>query len=192
MVDIFLTSQGNTEIFERRAWWLIEDLNISPARYQYISRRKSLLLDFQKGLDGKLLSNLKKLKINVLPTADGEDWKCRFQAVATEHHKPKVITHIKPVNTDSNTINTLLYKMEQVVPITDKNKKLYGMYATYYSENVIDRAIGEFKERKHQGSIKSHGAMFTVTLHRVAHSLGYEWIKPCKPSCRYRPKSPST
>jgi hypothetical protein len=35
-----------------------------------MSRRKTLLLSFKEGLDGKLLSNLKKLKVSVLLTAD--------------------------------------------------------------------------------------------------------------------------
>jgi len=55
-----------------------------------------------------------------------------------------------PRNTDLSVIESLLYKMGTVVSITDKNRKLYRLYATYYSENMIDRAIGEFKERKHQ------------------------------------------
>jgi hypothetical protein len=55
-----------------------------------------------------------------------------------------------PKNTDASVIESLLYKMGNVVTINDKNKKLYRLYATYYSENMIDRAIGEFKERKHQ------------------------------------------
>ncbi|EGG93721.1 hypothetical protein IMCC1989_838 [gamma proteobacterium IMCC1989] len=55
-----------------------------------------------------------------------------------------------PKNTDPSIVESLLYKMGEVVSITDKNKKLYRLYATYYSENMIDRAIGEFKERKHQ------------------------------------------
>ena len=188
MVDIYLTSQNHRGIFERRATWLIGDLNISPARYEYISRRKTLLMGFKEGLDGKLLSNLKKLSVTVLLTADGEDWKCRFQAINTDNVKPKWITHMTPKNTDPSVIESLVYKMSAVVSITDKNRKLYRLYATYYSENLIDRAIGEFKERKHQWSIRSQWAMFTVTLHRIAHSLKYEWIKPCKPSCQYRLK----
>ena len=55
-----------------------------------------------------------------------------------------------PKNTDPSVIESLVYKMGMVVSITDKNRKLYRLYATYYSENMIDRAIGEFKERKHQ------------------------------------------
>lgn len=46
-------------------------------------------MGFKEGLDGKLLSNLKKLSVTVLLTADGEDWKCRFQAINTENVKPK-------------------------------------------------------------------------------------------------------
>jgi hypothetical protein len=120
MVDIFLTSQHHTGIFERRALWLIDDLNISPARYEYMSRRKTLLMWFKEGLDGKLLSNLKKLKVSVLLTADEKDWKCRFQAINTENVKPKWITHMTPKNTDSSVIESLLYKMGNVVTINDK------------------------------------------------------------------------
>lgn len=78
MVDIFL---AKNKILEKKAMSLVNDLNLSATRYKYLSKRRTLVEGFQKALDGKLLSTLHILKVDVLPTADGKDWKCRFRAV---------------------------------------------------------------------------------------------------------------
>ncbi|SET71083.1 hypothetical protein [Thalassotalea agarivorans] len=78
MVDLFLVKNG---IYERTARNLVDDLNLSASRYAYKSKRKTLLEDFKASLDGKMLSTLSILKIDILKTSDGADWKCRFRTV---------------------------------------------------------------------------------------------------------------
>lgn len=184
MVDTFL---ANNPYFELRATTLVKELNLSN-RYKHLSKRKILLADFQAGLDGQLLSNLSILKITVKPTADGKDVKCCFKAEKWADTKQKAISHLKVKNTDIKLRQYLIKQIVDVIGGEQENRGLYELFALYYSENAIMRALGEFKERCHEWWIKSRHKYFTATLHRVIHSLWYEWIKPCPSSCPYRPK----
>lgn len=184
MIDMFLAKKTITE---RSAFKLVEDLNLSATRYKSPSKRKTLLLGFQKALDSKLLSTLRILEIDVLPTADGLDWKCRFRAVVWPDSKTEKITHMTPRNTDSATRYKLADEIAAIIGWKDINHKLYEVYALYYSENAIHRALGEFKEWKRDGDIREKQKAFSAKLHEVVHSMGYEWIKPCPDSCKFRP-----
>ena len=58
-----------------------------------------------------------------------------------------------------------------------------------YSDTLIFRALGEYKELvKNNPDISKKKNYFTTTMHLIAHKMGYEWIKTCSTSCKYRKK----
>lgn len=186
-VDTILCSTNRQ--YSRTAINLVEDLYLTKDRYKYISQRKTLVETLKKNLHGKTLSNMNKLHVDIELTADKSDWKCIFRSVSTEKKlssdkKPK--RKLKIVNTDPDIINGIIYNIEQLVGSSEENKKLYKLYAVHYSENCINRALSEFKERMHTPGTQSKGAMFSSILHRIIHELKYEWIKDCGEDCKYR------
>lgn len=184
MVDTFL---AKTSYFEMSLNRLVDELNLGE-RYKYLSKRKKLAESFQQWLDGKLLSTLNILRISVKPTADGTDVKCGFRAEKGKHTKAKAIRHLKVKNKDIAHRQYLVQQIVDCVGWEQENGTLYELFALYYSETAIFRALGEFKERYREWSVKNKLKYFTATMHRVVHALGYEWIKPCPKSCQYRPK----
>lgn len=184
MLDTFLANQTYLEM---TATTLVNELNLWE-RYRYLSKRKNLLEDFQQWLNDKLLSTLKVLKVSIKPTADGKDVKCCFRAEVWADTKAKAITHLQVKNPDIRYRQFLIQQIVDVVWGEKENRGLYELYALYYSENAIMRALGEFKEKCHEWGIESRLKYFTATMHRVVHALGYEWIKPCGKSCKFRPK----
>ena len=172
---------------------LVEDLNLSESRYKYISQRKILAEKLQSSLDGKLLSNMNRLDVSLELTTKGDDWKCIFKSVptvqvienTTKYKLPKVI------NKDPEKIDDIVYQIVDVVGNEKQNKALYKKFAKYYSFNLIARALGEFKELDHQLEISNKPAMLTTIVHRLAHEMGYEWIKDCnsKGECKFNQSS---
>jgi len=169
---------------------LVRDLNLTEGRYKYLSQRKTLAEKLESSLNGKLLSNMSKLVVKIELTAKGDDWKCTFSSnlTAKKLSEPKKKTP-KILNTDPSIIENIVYQIVSIVGHEKENIALYTKFARHYSENLIMRAIGEYKERIHQAGVKNQPAMFTSIVHRLVHELKYEWINDCQKDgkiCKYQ------
>jgi hypothetical protein len=175
--------------YSRTAKNLVIDHNLTPGRYKYLSQRKELVEKIQKSLDGKLLSDMSILSVKITLTADETDWKCIFTSRTQSKKLAKPKKRLKVVNTDENEINEIIYQISNIVGHEKENGKLYKLYATHYSRNLIMRAIGEYKERIQGSQVENKPGMFTSILHRLVHELKYEWIKDCSKNgktCKYQ------
>ena len=163
---------------------------LTKSRYKYLSQRKQLLEKLKKQLDGRHLSTLRKLKISIEETSDKKDIKLVCKSINT-----KTITvhnNLPIVNKNKDHIKYLVEQIDAVVGGKEENYKLYEVFAKYYSDSMISRALGEYKESaeylksQQRSSRMKH---FTVTMHRIAHDVGRSWIKPCGEDCKYRKKN---
>ncbi len=181
---------------ERRIENLVTELNLTVNRYHHKSQRKGLGELLQRNLDGLELSNLKRLSVELTETSDGLDYKLIFKAIAPHKEKKGLTTNkapsrLKIANTDANIIENLVLTMQDLAGSGKKsNDGLYYLIAKYYSETLIYRAIGEFKELLSVNpKIGNRSAYFTTVVHVVAHKMGEEWIKECGSDCRFRPEN---
>lgn len=186
-LDTFLYRR---RIYERRAENIVDDLMLTKSRYKYLSQRKQLLEKLKSQLDGRRLSTLRKLKISIETTSDEKDVKLICKSINT---KPiSVHNNLPVVNNNKEHIKHLIDEIDAVVGGKEENYKLYEIFATYYSEQMIRRALGEYKESaeymKSQQRL-SRMKHFTVAMHRIAHDVGRSWIKPCGDACRHRKKN---
>lgn len=90
------------------------------------------------------------MRITIKETADGKDMKCCFRSEKSKDSKTKSITHLKVKNTNIRLRQYLVDRIIQVVGGEKENRGLYELFALYYSENAINRALGEFKEKCHE------------------------------------------
>jgi len=181
--NIFAT----TDIYSRTGKNTVIDLLLTPSRYKYKSHRKQVLEKLYLNLNGKRLSSLKIIQVTIGETVDGQDCKITYRAV----DDLKIAKHqsvLPIVNKDKNIIEYLANHMGENVGMAKENKGLYIMLAKHYSENLIFRAVGEFKELVSQDPQKYENkpAYFTSIIHTTAHKMGKEWIKPCDKNCQYR------
>jgi hypothetical protein len=178
---------------ERRMSNLVSELNLTENRYQHKSQRKVLGELLKRNLDGLELSNLHVLTVELAETSDRFDYKLIFRSTAPSVAKitEKKKARLKVQNTDTDVIDGLVFLMQDLVNGGKKdNDGLYYSFAKYYSENMLHRAMGEFKELiTLNPKIGKRSAYFTSIVHVTAHKLGLEWIKECGKDCRYRPEN---
>jgi len=186
-LDTFLYKRST---YERRALALIDDLYLTKSRYKYLSQRRILLDKFAKQLDGRWLSTQRRLKVSVETTADEEDVKLVCKSISVKEVKPH--NNLPQVHRNAAHIEYLIEGIDEVVGGKSENYKLYQAFAKYYSEQMIRRALGMYKEDRNYLQGKSPGkkrAHFTVLMHRVAHESGRSWIKDCGKDCKHRPEN---
>ena len=167
--------------YSRNAANLVNDLNLTVGRYKYKSQRKGLVQNLQKSLNGKVLSNLSILNVEIEETVDGKDWKCTFKSLKNpKKKKTSPRRKLKIVNTEKHVVDDLIAQIVYTVGHENKNKALYRLFAVHYSTDAIYRALSEYKERLRADGVETKPAMFTAIMHRIAHEMGFEWIKDCK------------
>lgn len=187
-------------IHERKLLGLIEELHLTASRYKYKSQRKAFADKIKQQLNGKRLSSLKVLSVQIEETASGEDYKCIFRSVSDDNYKAlelKKASNAKKrkkqkvlpvVNADTSYCEYLASEIASVAGEAEKNKALYLKYARHYSETLIFRVIGYVKESKNVvgTTIENPGAYFTDNLHRIAHESGLDWITDCGTNCHQK------
>lgn len=77
----------------------------------------------------------------MLETADGKDVKCRFRAVAGKDTKVQKISHLKIMNHDIHERQRIVDMIIQKIRGAEENRNLYEVFALYYSEIAISRAL---------------------------------------------------
>jgi len=178
-------------VHERTALGLVGDLNIPEGRYKHKSQRLELVQRLQRNLDGIELSRLGVfLSVDIKETSDGKDWKCIFKKRGESSVVPRSKPRLPIVNPDGDTREYLIDLIASVVGSKEKNYGLYNTFALHYAENMIHRAIGEYKELTDiNPNIANKESYFTALMHTIAHKLNKDWIKPCDKTCRYRPEN---
>ena len=193
-IDSILASHTR---LERRIENLVGELNLTAHRYQHKSQRKVLGEMLIRNLNGLELSNKNILTVELSETVDGQDFKLIFKSIPFEDRKKgskgvakQADQSVKIINTDPVLIENIVADMTALTGSNKANLGLYYSIAKHYSENLIHRAIGEFKELMSLNpKISNKSAYFTTVVHVIAHKMGEEWIKPCGSDCRYRPEN---
>ncbi len=183
--------------YERTAVGLVADLSMVEARYKHLSQRKGLVLRLQKCLDGVELSKIGVfLKVDVVQTSNSADWKCVFRKTGDSHglladSSPSKSYHMPIIKITDKVRESLIMMIDEAVGGRDTNYGLYNTFTLYYSQELIMRAISEFKEIERVYPIQNKMAYFTSTMHMLAHKTGKDWFKPenCGEQCQYRPQN---
>ncbi len=132
---------------EKTAIKLIDELSLKVSRYQYKSQRKAFVELLKKNLDGMPLSSVNAfLCVTLLETSNKQDWKCIFTKQSHSQPTDTVTRRLTVVNTDADHREYLVDLINATIGGKKQNSRLYHKYALYYSENLIRRAIGEYKE----------------------------------------------
>jgi hypothetical protein len=135
-------------------------------------RRKRVLATIQKECDEKTLSNGNTLKVELIPTVDGKDWKLRcYQLAKAIPNLPK----IKPRNTDEALVE---YLADQITQATNQpeNRRWHVLVAKSYPQNLIARALSELRQEPPE-NMRDKGAVFTAKLKAIVNNSGLPWLK---------------
>lgn len=141
--------------------------------YAKPSVRKRLLDTIREDLLGKELSSGWTIACELTPTAQGDDFKLVFTRGIRTEYKPRAPRQI--VNTDAVVVQQLADAMTNAVGERGK-EQLYTLLAKSYPEDLIHRAIAEFKADK-PATTRNNGAFFAKILSRIVTEMGYAWIK---------------
>jgi hypothetical protein len=162
-----------TKPIELKSETIIKALQLdNVAVYRKLSRRKRTLETIVKECDGKTLSNGNILKVELLPTADGEDWKLKcYQLVKNGLRLPNQ----KPHNSDPDLIE---YLADQITEATNQpeNRRWHVLIAKHYPQNLIMQALSELKQEPPE-NMRDKGAVFTAKLKAIVTRAGLSWLK---------------
>lgn len=164
---------------ELRSETIIKALQLEDvAEYAQVARRKRVLGTIQKECDGKVLSNGNPLKVELLPAADGVDWKLKCSQVRS---KAKAARRLLPpvVNTNPDLVE---YLADQITQATQQpeNRLWHIRVAKHYSQHFIARALSELKHEPPE-KMRDKGAVFTAKLKAIVAAAGLPWLKAEKP-----------
>lgn len=81
------------------------------------------------------------MKLSLLDTADGKDYKIRAIAMTDELSKTKKISHIKPIGNTMLDRKRIVDIIIETIGGAEENQNLYEVFALYYSETAISRAL---------------------------------------------------
>lgn len=147
-------------------------VNKETAHYRKPSTRRKILEGIQAALDGQELSSGWKVKVKVEKMASDSDHKLVFSRGTKVAQSGNTLPAI--INTDPVLVQSLVNSMES---LTRENNKthLYTLYARSYPEELIHRAVSEFKADK-PAETRNRGAFFTQILSRIVMEQGYQWV----------------
>lgn len=158
---------------ELRSETVIKALQLDDVlEYRHVSRRKRVLAAIQRECNDKTLSNGNLLKVELLPTVDGKDWKLRCYQIATAINYPKFL----PVNSDANHVE---YLADLITEATGQpeHRAWHVWVAKHYATHHVMRAIAELKQEPPQ-NMRNKGAVFTAKLKSIISRAGLAWSKP--------------
>ena len=144
--------------------------------------QQKILNQIADDLNGKILSSGWMVLVTMTTMANNRDVKLVFQR--GEHHQRSQIASqqtqkrraIAVVNTDATLVQMLVNDIILILGESAKHKALYTLYARSYPEELVRRAISEFKADK-PADLKSPGAFFSSVLSRIIQEHDYTWIK---------------
>lgn len=182
-LDIILSTRDR---YERNTKGVFSDLQLDSEKYRYPSRRKAKLIPIVNELDGKRLSTGHILSLSLERTVDHKDWKlvCTRGSMQIDRKTARSI----PSTNEPGLAEYLAEEIGAVVGDLKTHRQLYTTLARFYNQNIIYRAIGEYKEAA-TSDVRYPRRFFTAIVHRLAHEQGKEWIKPCGIDCKHRPEN---
>lgn len=188
--DNILLSNG-TKVLENTAFTLVENFYLNAKNYRFKSRRQGLCERLAKALNGAETSQPGVFMNAVaVETADESDWKVRVSLRGTKNSQDKKLAEVN----DEGLAEELALQIATVVGEAEANKKLYLRFGKVYSDTLVFRAIGEFKEtstsmERAEIKLENRGGLFSSIIHEIAHKSGEEWIKTCGKDCKLRPEN---
>jgi hypothetical protein len=164
-----------TKAIELRSQTIIKALQLDDvAEYRKVSIRKRTLSTIVKECNDKILSNGNTLKVELIPTADGKDWKLKCYQVAKNtlrlpNPKPQ------PQNTDTDLIE---YLADQITEATNQpeNRRWHLLVAKSYPQALIMQALSELRQEPPE-NMRDKGAVFTAKLKAIVTRAGHPWVK---------------
>jgi len=157
---------------ELRSENIIKGLQLDDViEYRQVLRRKRVLVAIKKECDEKTLSNGNTLKVDILQTADGKDWKLRCYQLAKALPNIQKIKH----TTDQTLIE---YLADQITKATNQpeNRRWHVLVAKSYPQNLIARALSELQQEPPE-NMRDKGAVFTAKLKTIVNNSGLPWLK---------------
>ncbi len=160
-LDIILSTRDR---YERSTKGVFSDLQLDSEKYRYPSRRKAKLIPIMNELDGKRLSTGHVLSLSLEKTVDHKDWKlvCTRGSMLMNR---KTARSILPVN-EPDLAEYLAEEIGAVVGDLETHRQLYTTLARFYSQTLIYRAIGEYKEAT-TADVRYPRRFFTTIVHRL-------------------------
>ena len=183
----------NKKVYEKNSAALFEVIfgfGEDAKRFKWTSRRRRVLEHHLPLLNGKVLSCGRRLYVRLAETSDNTDIKiiCKAVSGSLGAHDNRSIGR-KTVADEIINSRTVAIQ-EAVGEIDDPEWKTWvRRLAMSYSDNVLFRAIAEYKEtaRHSDTRIIHRDKYFTDVFHRTVHAIGAEWIGNCAESCSKRP-----
>jgi hypothetical protein len=180
-LDIILSSN---EFYERTSKGLFDDLHLEGEKgYEYASQRKQKLEKAIKEIAGKEIST-GMLNLKLEKTFDGTDWKLVARRIVPLPSPQS--RSLSPAN-PTEIVPLLVEDIGEIIGNVQQKRRLYETFAVHYSASLIHRALSEYKADVKDP--KDSGRVFTSILHRLAHEVGRDWIRPCGDGCRHRKAS---
>jgi hypothetical protein len=175
-IDTILCSKEySRKPIELKSETIVKALQLDDvAEYRKVAKRKRVLSTIQKECNDKTLSNGNTLKVELLPTADGKDWKLNCSQVEGKSKPPQRLT-LPPANTDPDLID---YLADQITEATNqpKHRKWHERVAKHCPQHLIMQALSELKQEPPE-NMRNPGAVFTAKLKAIMDRAGLPWIK---------------
>jgi hypothetical protein len=148
-------------------------LDYSP-EYKKVSNRKRTLATIRRECNNKTLSNGNTLKVELLQTSDGKDWKLKCSQASERSNPPQKLV-LPSANTDPDFIE---YLADQITEATNQpeNRRWHQMLAAQYPEALIMRALSELRQEPPE-NMRDKGAVFTSKLKAIVTRAGLPWLK---------------
>jgi hypothetical protein len=174
--SILCTKEYSIKPIELKSDTIIKALQLDDVtEYKQVARRKRVLSTIQKECNDKILSNGNALKVELLPTADGKDWKLKCSQ-ETGKNKPLQKLSLPPANTDPDLIG---YLADLITEATNqpKHRKWHERVAQHCPQHLIMQALSELRQEPPE-DMRNPGAVFTAKLRTIMERAGLPWIKP--------------
>jgi hypothetical protein len=175
-IDTILCSREYaTKPIELRSDTIIKALQLDNVTiYKKVSRKKITLEKIVKECNGKILSNGGTLKVELLPTADGQDWKLKCSK-AKPKNDPTLKVLPPAANTDPDQVE---YLADQITEATGQpeHRHWHVLIAKHYPQHFIARALSELRQEPPE-NMRDKGAVFTAKFKAIVTGAGLPWLK---------------
>ena len=143
-----------------------------------VNRRKALE-NIRSDIDQKVLSSGWLVNASLVIDTKSDNIKLVFTRGERLHDRSttnaKRSRGVSVVNTDAFLVQDLANEIGRVVGEVQTNEKLYIIFAKSYPEEILRRALSEFRADKPK-NMRSGGAFFSSILKRLVQESSYAWI----------------
>lgn len=176
-VDSVLASMERLELSSDTVYALTQ-IELTDWTRKPVNRKKTLE-NIRSDIDQSVLSSGWVVNCSLVTDAKGDNIKLVFmrgeRMFDRSESREKRSRGLTVVNTDGFVVQDLTNEMGRVVGEFQTNEKLYTLYAKSYPEEMLRRAMSEFKADKPK-DLRSGGAFFSAILKRLVQESSYAWI----------------